>query len=121
MPVFGPAVAGSVSRRGQECYAASSDISYSSFVSRRISFALTVGSLYLVSPTMNEVIFDVREDVIDGGFTASALGFGIHTQADTEEELRANLREAVDCYFEETDDAPKIIRLHFVRDEVMTR
>ena len=70
---------------------------------------------------MSEVIFEVREDTIDGGFTASALGFGIHTEADTCEELRANVREAVDCYFEEIADAPKIIRLHFVRDEVMAR
>lgn len=70
---------------------------------------------------MSEVIFEVREDTIDGGFTASALGFGIHTQADTPEELRANVREAVDCYFEEMADAPKIIRLHFVRDEVLAR
>ena len=37
------------------------------------------------------------------------------------EALRANVREAVDCYFEETAEAPKIIRLHFVRDEVLAR
>jgi len=29
---------------------------------------------------MNEVIFEVKEDVVEGGFTASALGFGIHTE-----------------------------------------
>lgn len=34
------------------------------------------------------------------------------------EELRNNVREAVDCYFDETMEAPKVIRLHFVRDEV---
>ena len=66
---------------------------------------------------MTEVIFEVREDTADGGFTASALGLGIHTEADTTEALRANVREAVDCYFGEAADAPKIIRLHFVRDE----
>ena len=70
---------------------------------------------------MSEVIFDVREDNADGGFTASALGFGIHTQADDMAALRANVREAVDCYFDETADAPRIIRLHVVRDEVLTR
>ncbi len=70
---------------------------------------------------MSEVIFEVREDAIDGGFTASALGFGIHTEADTMDELRANVREAADCYFDGTADAPKIIRLHFVRDEVLAR
>ena len=70
---------------------------------------------------MKEVIFEVREDGVDGGYTASALGAGIHTQADTLEELRANVKEAADCYFDETMEAPKLIRLHFVRDEVLTR
>ena len=70
---------------------------------------------------MSEVIFEVREDLTDGGFTASALGFGIHTEAETMEALRTNVREAVDCFFDETMDAPKIIRLHFVRDEVLAR
>ncbi len=70
---------------------------------------------------MSEVIFEVREDTVDGGLTASALGFGIHTAADSIEELRANVREAVDCYFDEAEDGPKIIRLHFVRDEVLAR
>jgi hypothetical protein len=70
---------------------------------------------------MSEVIFEVREDTAYGGFTASALGFGIHTEADTMEALRANIREAGDCYFDETADAPKIIRLHFVRDEILAR
>ena len=70
---------------------------------------------------MNEIIFEVREDELDGGYTASALGVGIHTQADTLEELRANVREAVDCYYDEAMAAPRIIRLHFVRDEVLGR
>ncbi|MGC3990707.1 MAG: hypothetical protein QM796_13710 [Chthoniobacteraceae bacterium] len=70
---------------------------------------------------MSEIIFDVREDEVAGGYTASALGFGIHTEADTVEELRAAVREAVDCFFDESMDAPKIIRLHFVRDEVFAR
>ncbi len=70
---------------------------------------------------MNEIIFEVREDEIDGGYTASALGVGIHTEADTLGALRANVREAVDCYYDEGMVAPKIIRLHFVRDEVLAR
>lgn len=70
---------------------------------------------------MTEIIFEVREDDEDGGYNASALGVGIHTQGDTLEELRANVREAVDCYFDETMEVPKVIRLHFVRDEVMAR
>lgn len=67
---------------------------------------------------MKEIIFEVLEDEIDGGYTASALGYGIHTQGDDIDELRANVKEAVECYFDETMEAPKIIRLHFVRDEV---
>ena len=67
----------------------------------------------------SEIIFEVSEDEIDGGYSASALGYGIHTEADTLEELRRNVREAVDCYFDSTMDCPKVIRLHFVRDEVI--
>ena len=68
---------------------------------------------------MSEIIFEVREDEADGGYTASALGYGIHTQGNTLEELRAMVREAVRCYFDDTMELPKIIRLHFVRDEVL--
>ena len=32
--------------------------------------------------TSSEIIFEVTEDEVDGGFSASALGYGIHTQAD---------------------------------------
>lgn len=69
---------------------------------------------------MTEIIFEVREDEVDGGFTASALGVAIHAEGDTIEELRANVKEAVNCYYDETMVAPKIVRLHFVRDEVLT-
>ena len=68
---------------------------------------------------MNEIIFEVREDEADGGYTASALGYGIHTQGNTLEELRAMVREAVRCYFDDTMELPKIIRLHFVREEIL--
>jgi predicted RNase H-like HicB family nuclease len=68
---------------------------------------------------MSEIIFEVREDEIDGGFTASALGHGIHTQGETLEELRAMVRDAVRCYFDDPALSPKTIRLHFVRDEVL--
>lgn len=66
-----------------------------------------------------EIIFEVSEDELDGGYSASALGFGIHTQGDTLEELRRNVREAVDCYFDDDTARPRLIRLHFVRDEVL--
>ena len=69
---------------------------------------------------MFEIIFEITEDEVDGGYSASDLGYGIHTEGDSLEELRANLREAVDCYFEETVGRPKLLRLHFVRDEALT-
>jgi predicted RNase H-like HicB family nuclease len=68
---------------------------------------------------MSEIIFEVREDEADGGYTATALGYGIHTQAETLEELRTMVRDAVNCYFDETMERPKIIRLHIVREEVL--
>ena len=70
---------------------------------------------------MTEIIFEVREDDVDGGYVASALGYGIHTQGDTLAELRIMVKDAVNCYFDETMEAPKIIRLHFVRDELLVQ
>ena len=72
-----------------------------------------------MSSNNSEIIFEVSEDEVDGGFSASALGYGIHTQGDTIEELRDNVKEAVDCYFDETMTRPALVRLHFVRDEVL--
>ena len=66
-----------------------------------------------------EIIFEVTEDEVDGGYSASALGYGIHTQGDCVEDVRRNVREAVDCYFDETMERPSVIRLHFVRDEII--
>ncbi len=68
----------------------------------------------------SEIIFEVT-DAEEGGYCASALGAGITTQAETVEELRAMVRDAVNCYFDDTAEAPGIIRLHFVRDEVLAR
>jgi hypothetical protein len=49
------------------------------------------------------------------------LGLGITTQAETIEELRATVRDTVGCYFDDQAQAPGIIRLHFLRDEVLER
>ncbi len=65
-----------------------------------------------------EIIFEVTE-AGEGGYIASALGHGIHTQAETIEKLREMVRDAVNCYFDDPSKAPKLIRLHFVRDEVL--
>lgn len=65
----------------------------------------------------NEIIF-IIEDSLDGGFEARAVGFSIFTEADNFEELKQNIREAVACHFEEAE-MPKLIRLHYVKDEVI--
>ena len=65
---------------------------------------------------MNEIIFLV-ETAPEGGYTARALGESIFTEADDLENLREQVRDAVNCHFEE--DKPKIIRLHFVNEEVL--
>ncbi len=67
---------------------------------------------------MNEVFFLV-EEAIEGGYIAKALGESIFTEAETLEELRTNIKEAVQCHFEE-NALPKIIRLHLVKEEVLT-
>ena len=66
---------------------------------------------------MDEVIFIV-EEAHEGGFTARALGVSIFTEADDLDDLHANVRDAVQCHFEE-GQRPKVIRLHFVREEVI--
>jgi predicted RNase H-like HicB family nuclease len=66
-----------------------------------------------------EIIFEVREDDVDGGYNARALGHDIFTQADSLDELREMVRDAVACHFEGREDRPRVIRLHFVRDEVL--
>ena len=66
---------------------------------------------------MNEIIF-VIEEAVEGGFIARALGESIFTEAETLDTLRQQVRDAVNCHFDE-GKAPKVIRLHFVRDEVL--
>ena len=66
---------------------------------------------------MNEIIF-VVEEAPEGGLTAHAVGESIFTQAPTMPELHTRVRDAVRCHFEESAQ-PKLIRLHYVRDEVI--
>ena len=66
----------------------------------------------------SEIIFSVQESP-EGGFEARALGHSIFTQGDTMEELKRNVREAVQCHFE-VGAAPIVIRLHTVKDEVIS-
>ncbi|NTU42441.1 MAG: 2-oxoisovalerate dehydrogenase [Nitrospirales bacterium] len=68
---------------------------------------------------MKELIFMVEEDP-DGGYNAQALGFSIFTQGESLEELKENIKDALKCHFEAQADIPKVIRLHFVKEEVFT-
>ena len=64
-----------------------------------------------------EIVFTVSESP-EGGFEARALGHSIFTEADTLEELRSAVQDAVRCHFDEAE-RPSLIRLHVVRDEVI--
>ena len=66
---------------------------------------------------MSELVF-VVEEAPEGGYTARAVGASIVTEADDLEGLREQVRDAVRCHFDE-GAAPKLIRLHHVRDEVI--
>ena len=67
---------------------------------------------------MNELVFEVIQEG-DGGFCAECLTETIFTQGDTWEELRANVKEAVEVHFYKRKPKPDNIRLHLVRDEVL--
>lgn len=69
------------------------------------------------SKIVDEVIF-VVENAPEGGFSARALGASIFTEADDLQELYSQVRDAVRCHFDEAE-RPKIIRLHFVREELL--
>jgi hypothetical protein len=64
-----------------------------------------------------EIIFEVEESP-EGGFEARALGHAIFTEAETLDELRRMVRDAVRCHFD-AETAPRLIRLHLVKDEVI--
>jgi predicted RNase H-like HicB family nuclease len=59
---------------------------------------------------MKEFFFVVEVD-LEGGFTAKALGESIFTEADTLEQLRVNVKDAVECHFD-ADKMPELIRFH---------
>ncbi len=66
---------------------------------------------------MSEIVFLV-EDAAEGGMVARALGHSIFTEADSYEQLREQVRDAVQCHFD-NGEQPTIIRLHYVKDEVL--
>ncbi len=72
---------------------------------------------YALVASMSEIIF-VVEEAAEGGYTARALGTSIFTEADTLPQLHDEIRDAVRCHFDE-GQAPKVVRLHFVREELL--
>ena len=69
------------------------------------------------NPAVHELVFLV-EEAPEGGFTARALGAPVFTEADTLDALREAIRDAVHCHFD-TGEAPRLLRLHVVRDELI--
>jgi len=67
---------------------------------------------------MNEIIFLIEES-LEGGYVARALETSIHTEADNLTELKESIRDAIKCHYNEKE-RPRIIRLHFVKEEVIT-
>ncbi|MFQ5632304.1 MAG: 2-oxoisovalerate dehydrogenase [bacterium] len=65
---------------------------------------------------MKEIIFLVEESQ-EGGYEARALGHSIFTEADTINQIKQMIKDAVECHFKEAD-RPSIIRLHFIKEEV---
>jgi len=67
---------------------------------------------------MHEIIFLVEES-IESGYEARALGYSIYTEGETLDELKEMVKDAVRCHFNEAE-MPKIIRFHFVKEEIIT-
>jgi hypothetical protein len=67
---------------------------------------------------IKEIIFLV-EEAREGGYIAQALGESIFTEADTLEQLKIEIKDAVHCHFIDEEMRPQIIRLHIVKDEVI--
>lgn len=69
-------------------------------------------------PAVRELVFEVQE-APEGGYTARALGESIFAEADDWAQLEKDVRDAVECHYAE-GERPALVRLHFVRDQVLT-
>jgi hypothetical protein len=87
------------------------------FVDRRQA-GLGVFLSRLGYPIGMELIFEVR-DSEEGGYCARALGHAIFTEAETWNELRENVLEAAALHFEDATVRPRIVQLHYVKDELI--
>ena len=61
---------------------------------------------------MTELVFIMEEDP-EGGLNAWAAGQAIFSQADSLDELRKNIREAVECHFGGGDEQVPEVRIEF--------
>jgi hypothetical protein len=65
-----------------------------------------------------ELIFEIRE-AEEGGFCACALGHAVFTEAEMWEELRTNILEAVALHFEDGATRPRLVQMHYVKNELI--
>jgi predicted RNase H-like HicB family nuclease len=66
-----------------------------------------------------ELVFSVTQEA-DGGFVAECLSEAIFSQADSWEDLKRMVADAVQGhFFDQPEKAKSQIRLHLVRDEVL--
>jgi hypothetical protein len=68
--------------------------------------------------TMDQEIIFLVEESPEGGYEARALGHSIFTEADTYEDLKKMVQDAVSCYFE-PENRPRVVRLHLVKEEIL--
>jgi len=66
-----------------------------------------------------ELIFEIR-DAEEGGYNARALGHSIFTQGNTWDELRSNVIDAVALHFEDAESRPRLVQMHYVKDELIS-
>lgn len=67
---------------------------------------------------MTSVTF-IIDEIFTGGYTAKAMGVSILTEAESYEQIKENIKKAVHCHFE-SDELPKVIKLHFVKEEIIS-
>jgi predicted RNase H-like HicB family nuclease len=70
--------------------------------------------------SMKEIFFIVEEDNESGGYIARAIGKSIFTDGETIKELKTNIKEVLECHFENEENRPQIAHLHFVKDEILS-
>ncbi len=66
---------------------------------------------------MTEIIF-LAEEAQEGGYIAKAANFPIFTEADTYDELKIMINDAIRCHFD-VDEMPAFVRIHLVREDIL--